>query len=407
MGGFREYRATLVAVWLVSIVGAALVVVASLVGFVADPPPSSFLILLVAAVYFSARPMVVLRHPSHVFVEVGSAFSLGALYAWGLPPAVMLTAISWVVGNAVRQKRPLVFAFNVANLVLSVAAAWLVMAAAGHPGGLGESLQWDDIWWVPLTWAAHFVVNLGLLAYGIRALGAARWQTFRCELPWHLVSESVGFTLSPVVVALVAEGPLAALLLAAPLALISETYAVTRRTEYDALHDPLTDLANRRRFLQAVEGQVEHGTPFVLLLVDLDRFKRVNDAHGHLAGDATLVEAAHRLAGAVREGDLVARLGGDEFALLLAGRASRPEAQEVARRVHSSLIRPVDAGGTTVAVGASVGVVLVSRTEPVDVDLAFHRADLAMYAAKTTGAGIRIWTPDLEAVAEGEATKAL
>jgi len=173
------------------------------------------------------------------------------------------------------------------------------------------------------------------------------------------------------------------------------------------MHDPLTDLANRRRFMLALSDEVSRGAGFVLLLVDLDRFKQVNDGHGHLVGDALLVEVGRRLDGAVRGADLVARLGGDEFAVLLVGRASHSEAQEVARRVHSSLIRPVNAVGRLVSVGASVGVALVSRSDRVDADLAFHRADRAMYAAKTSGSGIRIWNPGLEAAPGGGTRSAL
>lgn len=396
VGGFRGLRPTAAVAWLATVVGGGLVVAGSVAGFVTDPPSAAFGVLLLAAVYFAARPMVVLRQPARVFVEVGSAFSLSALYVWGLPAAVVLTAVSWILGDAVRRTRPLTFAFHVGNVVLSITAAWWVMAAAGYPDGLGESLRWNDIWWLPLTWAAHFAVNLGLLAFVVGSRAEHRWAAFRADLPWHVVSESVGFTLSPVLVTLVAEGPLTSLLLTLPLALISETYAVTRRAEHEAMHDALTELANRRRFMLAIEERVALGGAFVLLLVDLDRFKRVNDAHGHQAGDALLVEVGRRLAAAVRGDDLVARLGGDEFAVLLGERATRAEAQEVARRLHSSLIRPVRAGDQFLSVGASVGAVVVTRSEPLDVDETLRRADRAMYAAKQAGTGIRIWSPALE-----------
>lgn len=396
MGGFSGLRPAALAAWLVTVVGGGLVVVASAAGFLADPPSIAFVVLLLAAVYFAARPMVVLRHPSRVVVEVGSAFSLSALYVWGLPAAVVLTAVSWILGDAVRRTRPMTFAFHVGTVVLSITAAWWVMSAAGYPDGIGESLQWNQIWWLPLTWVAHFAVNVGMLAFVAGAQGEHRWAAFRADLPWRLVSESVGFTLSPVVVTLVAQGPLISLLLTLPLALISETYSVTRRAEHEAMHDSLTDLANRRRFMLAIEERVSLGGAFVLLLVDLDRFKRVNDIHGHQVGDALLVEVGRRLAAAVRGDDLVARLGGDEFAVLLGERATRAEAQEVARRLHSSLIRPVKAGEQFLTVGASVGAVVVTRAEPLDMDQALHRADRAMYAAKQAGTGIRIWSPALE-----------
>ena len=80
MGAFRQARPLLVVAWVATTVAGTVVVAASIVGVVLSPPSSSYLLVLVAAVYFAARPMVVLRHPSRVFVEVGSAFSLGALY---------------------------------------------------------------------------------------------------------------------------------------------------------------------------------------------------------------------------------------------------------------------------------------------------------------------------------------
>ncbi|MCL9761247.1 bifunctional diguanylate cyclase/phosphodiesterase [Frankia sp. AiPa1] len=120
--------------------------------------------------------------------------------------------------------------------------------------------------------------------------------------------------------------------------------------------DDLTGLANRRAFLERLDG-LERGSgsvSFVLLLLDLDRFKVINDSLGHQTGDALLVQVGSRICGALRPGDLLARLGGDEFAVLLE-RADADTARRVADRVLAVLAEPFDVGGMTLHVSASIG----------------------------------------------------
>ena len=160
---------------------------------------------------------------------------------------------------------------------------------------------------------------------------------------------------------------------------------------YDAHHDALTGLANRARFrtevTTAVAAAREARGGCAVLLMDLDRFKEVNDTLGHWAGDELLCEIARRLRAAAPAGATVARLGGDEFAILVpfaAGTDSRAVAEAVAAGLLAALAEPVPVQEITVAVGGSVGVALFPEHGD-DERTLLQRADIAMYAAKTSG----------------------
>jgi len=169
--------------------------------------------------------------------------------------------------------------------------------------------------------------------------------------------------------------------------------ALSRDLAVMALYDGLTGLANREVLLAELTQQCAL-TPAVgtaLLFLDLDRFKQVNDAHGHNAGDLLLQTVARRLEAAARPHDLPARLGGDEFAVLLTGLPTGPgeparTAEAVARRLVAAISQPVTIGSHTVLVGASIGVATAAPTGS-DPDTLLREADLAMYQAKLAGGG--------------------
>jgi diguanylate cyclase (GGDEF)-like protein/PAS domain S-box-containing protein len=167
---------------------------------------------------------------------------------------------------------------------------------------------------------------------------------------------------------------------------VSERYAHEGKLRHQATHDPLTDLANRAHLQEALQCELARlaaaGGGAALLLLDLDRFKELNDTLGHHVGDLLLVEVAARLVAAVRSHDLVARLGGDEFAVLLRDSPSLEEAIAAARRVVEAIQQPFELGEAVVAdIDASVGIALapVHSTDTVD---PLRCADVAMYAAK-------------------------
>ncbi|MET8253039.1 EAL domain-containing protein [Micromonospora sp. NPDC005197] len=145
--------------------------------------------------------------------------------------------------------------------------------------------------------------------------------------------------------------------------------------------DPLTSLANRRGLLRALHDGAAAGTPCVLLGLDLDGFKNVNDMRGHDVGDAVLAEVGRRLRGNLRPGDVAARLGGDEFAVLMPARPT--EADRVAERLLGVLNRPYDQPEGPVFLSVSIGVAGWAG-EP-DVELLLRHADLALRYAKQRG----------------------
>jgi len=154
-----------------------------------------------------------------------------------------------------------------------------------------------------------------------------------------------------------------------------------------ARRDPLTGLANRRAFEEALAREVARaardGAPLAVIALDVDHFKRVNDAHGHAAGDAVLAEVAARAAQALRAGDLLARVGGEEFAALLPG-ASLEAAAEAAERVRARIVAlPIAAGGAFLAVTLSAGLAALAQGE--DGAALLARADERLYAAKRAG----------------------
>jgi diguanylate cyclase (GGDEF)-like protein/PAS domain S-box-containing protein len=172
-----------------------------------------------------------------------------------------------------------------------------------------------------------------------------------------------------------------------PLHFISQIQDVTKRHEleqklrHQAEHDPLTGLANRRRFEQELERQIErcerHGERAAVAVIDLDRFKDVNDAHGHATGDKLLAAVAEALRSRLRASDVAARIGGDEFAVILIG-VDEHGAATAAAGIANAIAAQARAAGLPAS--ASVGTAVI---EPgACADELFVRADRAMYEAK-------------------------
>jgi diguanylate cyclase (GGDEF)-like protein len=173
-----------------------------------------------------------------------------------------------------------------------------------------------------------------------------------------------------------------------------------------ALHDPLTGLPNRRLLADRLERAVvlsRRSTKHVgLMILDVDRFKEVNDTLGHDRGDALLAEVAERLASVLRDEDTVARLGGDEFAVLAPTVGSVADAESLARRVHGVFNDPFVIGELVLHIEASLGVAVLPD-HAVDGTVLMQRADVAMYAAKQAHLDVVVYDP----TSDGSSTERL
>jgi diguanylate cyclase (GGDEF)-like protein len=169
-----------------------------------------------------------------------------------------------------------------------------------------------------------------------------------------------------------------------------EAHATSERFQHDALHDPLTGLANRvllqERLEHASERRKRSHTNAAILFADLDRFKHVNDTHGHQVGDELLIAVAHRLSNLVRSGDTLARFAGDEFVFLCEDLHSLADAEVLARRIDHAFAEPFVLTGAELAieVSASVGIAFAGPGEEFTNELVVQ-ADMAMYQAKRNG----------------------
>jgi len=175
-----------------------------------------------------------------------------------------------------------------------------------------------------------------------------------------------------------------------------------RRLEELATTDAVTGLANRRRFLEVLETEFRrsrrYGGRLALAMVDVDRFKRFNDTHGHAFGDRVLVEVAKRLAAGARQTDVVARLGGDEFVILMP-ETSADEAVQAAERIRKAVSKdPLSDGKQSALATVSVGIGTVENGKAATPESLLKQADDAMYAAKESGRNRVCLAPSQKAV---------
>jgi diguanylate cyclase (GGDEF)-like protein len=157
-----------------------------------------------------------------------------------------------------------------------------------------------------------------------------------------------------------------------------------------ARFDELTGLANRTQFRERIAGMLaavkDRDNHLAIHLIDLDRFKTVNDTLGHPIGDLLLKEVATRLSALVRPGDMITRFGGDEFVILQTNTSRQQEAHAIAARIVKALKEPFHIAGHRIDVGASIGIAMAPH-DGVDADELIKKADMALYAAKSSGGG--------------------
>ncbi len=349
------------------------------------------LLMIVAVVLLSElRPIVMTRLVGNP-VSISLAFVFAAMYLWGLYPAVLLYATSVLLSEMLQRKPLWKWLFNVGQFTCSLAAGWLVLLVGGiaaTPTSPHVDMSIGDLGWVIGSWMVYHLVNLALVA-GLADDGATWWEDFTEEFWFYTISTLAVLALSPLIaIAAVAYPQSWTLLplLLIPLLAVQKAAEMSRQQEHRALHDPLTGLPNRLlltdRIEQALARAERNGRGVLVMFLDLDLFKVVNDSLGHHAGDDLLVAVSQRLLGAIRAGDTLARFGGDEFVVVCED-VDASEADTLAHRIADALQEPFISSHQPVTVSASIGVAVATPAS--DAQTLLRNADIAMYRAKERG----------------------
>ncbi|MFC5754259.1 putative bifunctional diguanylate cyclase/phosphodiesterase [Actinomadura rugatobispora] len=393
-----------------------------------------FWILGCFIVFGELRPIITPGSTENNGATTSTTFSFAALLYAGLPIAALLQAVAAATCGILRGRSPHRIAFNVAQYTLSLGAAQLVLMLFGvraTPTSLWVP-EGQDLPAIALAGAVYFVCNDTLVGTAIALhervslVKALRW-----DLGYQVLVHLALLGLAPLMVVAMDRSAAFVPLIVLPFIAVYLNASVSVRREHQALHDGLTGLPNRKLLIVRTEealaeargararaaaaaaaaanrsgasrqpgagaaprlkGAGEPGRRTGLFLLDLDRFKEVNDTLGHPTGDRLLQLVAHRLTHSVRPGDLVARLGGDEFAVLLPTVRDAAAAREVAARLRAALSEPVRLDGMSFDLEASVGIALFPDHAP-DFELLLQRADVAMYEAKGRRTGVEVYSP--------------
>ncbi|MBR8740475.1 bifunctional diguanylate cyclase/phosphodiesterase [Nocardiopsis sp. MG754419] len=325
-------------------------------------------------------------------------FTFALVIFYGLPIAALVQCTATVVAGVVRTHAAHRTAFNAAQYVLSLGVADAVLrlvmpgiiTTPGVPVG-------GEIAAVALAGAASFTVNriLVLCAVAMHERVPLRQVMFK-GLRQQILVSMVLLSLAPLIVIAMTHSVLYVPLFALPLGALYTSSLLLVKRDHQANHDELTGLANRKlltvRSRREIVRAHQNGARVGLLLLDLDRFKEVNDTLGHPTGDRLLQTLAHRLTHSVRPNDLVSRLGGDEFAILLPQVRDTESAREVALRLRGALAEPVRLDGMDFDLQVSTGIALYPD-DATDFESLMQRADVAMYVAKSDRTGVESYDP--------------
>ncbi|HEY1520624.1 MAG TPA: bifunctional diguanylate cyclase/phosphodiesterase [Solirubrobacteraceae bacterium] len=356
-----------------------------------DGPSGAFEFIALAAsvVVGELFPLELPRRSGDGEVTVSVMFSFALLLGVGLLPALAAQLAASMLQDRIARKPWWQIGFNIGQYTLSLTAAAAVLKLAGGYGALhANGFTPTDLLTVIGAAAAYFSVNLLLVTRATTLYqGTPFARALQTDITFGLSVGAVLLCLAPVVVTVLQFSRILYPLLLVPLVGVYISGRQTVRTataEHLARHDSLTELPNRRWFLEAVGQALKNPALGAggLLLVDLNGFKEVNDTLGHHHGDLVLQAVGPRLRASFRSEDLVARLGGDEFAVFMPG-ADSDAAQAAVQRLQDALHRPVEVDGISLELDASIGLAWYPDHGS-DVDTLLQRADVAMYRAKAS-----------------------
>jgi diguanylate cyclase (GGDEF)-like protein len=360
----------------------------------------AFVLLALLVLLAELRPVVATGSYDPEGVSLGTAFVFAMMLLWGPVPAVLVQFLGTALREALMRKAWWRILFNASQYAICMAAAGGVLTIFGLSATLDHPRQVSGGTLTGFFVAAivYHLGNLTLVGFilAIRR-GTSFWAEFTDEI-WYYTSTTMAvIALSPVLAVVAIRSWQMIPLLLLPLFLVYKTASISMEREQQSQHDGLTGLANRKLLLERAGELLEDlpltGERLALVLLDLDRFKEINDTLGHPVGDQVLQIVAARIEEAVRPGDLVARLGGDEFAVLIGGIQDDQAAHEVAERVRTSLHEPISLDGTLVDLDASLGIAMYPD-HGTDFDQLHRRADVAMYVAKASGGGVAFYNAE-------------
>ncbi|MFY1678950.1 putative bifunctional diguanylate cyclase/phosphodiesterase [Streptomyces sp. WMMC905] len=328
----------------------------------------------------------------------GAALTLAVLLLYGWIPAGLVSLTVVVLVGVARRGRWRQGVLHGAVDILGIGAGAAVLGLCGSIPSVER--PWDPDSWnvytapeVVLVAVAYLAVSRSLLWY-LQAPGGGLPTAARTALVRHGLVAVALLGIAPLLCVVAFARPVLLPLFAIPLIALDSTLWIARARAEEQLRDPLTGLPNRQWLLErvwtALDDAERGGARAALMLIDLDRFRSVNDTLGHLAGDRLLLQTADRLRQALPRGAEAARLGGDEFAVLLSVTDSTTAATRIARRLVTALSSPLDLDGLTLVLEASAGVA-VFPDHALDAEGLLRRADVAMYQAKRDRTGVEVY----------------
>jgi len=343
--------------------------------------------------------------PIQVHGQVGeetfsTPFAFALLLVYGLPEVVVVQVVATVVADVIRRRPADRIVFNASQLAISWLAAGLVLEAVGGTGlDNGEDLKAADLPAIALAAGVFFIVN-STLARTAEALlqDTSIVAHNKADLAFRAWSAGTLFALGLPVAVIAMHWLYLVPLLALPMAAVHRAVMQASAMEHLALHDPLTGLPNRALLLQVTERALRNGNGvngLALLVIDLDRFRDVNDTLGREQGDSVLKEVAARLARSVRATDMVARVEADRFGVLLPTLARSGDAAIAADNLLAELSQQMDVAGAALSVDATVGIACAPEHAQ-SADLLLQRAEAAMYRAKRAQSRREYFSLDIE-----------
>ena len=357
-------------------------------------------LLVFLLVLCEIRPVRLLRGGRADEIVASTTFAFALLLAFGPAAALTAHAVASVLSDVANGKgvRKVVqnlglnwIAWGLASFAFEVSAArWWLTKTSTFPGWAMAAIG--------STAVVYYVVSKTLIGVELNPSGRLTLVPNIFEIVRHeFISDWALLALAPIVYVVAERSPVLLPLLLMPAYGVFHSASISLEKEHQSSHDALTDLPNRLLFNigldEVLQSARASGRRAAVLLIDLDRFKEVNDTLGHDSGDALLKQIGPRIAAALPFGSFIARLGGDEFAVVLDDVDDSRDALRRAASVVEALERPFKIAGFRLDVEASIGIAVFPE-HGVDKETLLQRADIAMYVAKGEHWSASLYDPD-------------